>query len=243
MKIDAAGKKTNRWTFWWRDFGKVKVWTETHMSHLHWSVGRRMWSTFPRCDLWLLWELTLQALRGLYHGTVISLGLSKVEADKRDVFWEGLWRCLAFFTAAVKVLHSIHCEAPPQNSLQKSKHKVGMAFLCKERIFLVGLCALLGNVWKLKMYIQGLAPSWISRKHWWRQPPLKCQLNMICKLGLTHVCDQPSAALWVHMCYNCQSLERAYDQAMRPVENLQNCRKYANCTGRGSAVHTFNSGG
>ena len=25
-------------------------------------------------------------------------GLSKVEADKRDVCWEGLWRCLAFFT-------------------------------------------------------------------------------------------------------------------------------------------------
>ena len=25
MKIDAAGKKIERWTFWWRDFGKVKV--------------------------------------------------------------------------------------------------------------------------------------------------------------------------------------------------------------------------
>ena len=50
-------------------------------------------------------------------------GLSKVEADKKDVFWEGLWRCLAFFTAVVKALHSIHCEAPPQISPQKSKHK------------------------------------------------------------------------------------------------------------------------
>ena len=25
MKIDAAGKKTERWTFWWRDFVEVKV--------------------------------------------------------------------------------------------------------------------------------------------------------------------------------------------------------------------------
>ena len=25
MKIDAAEKKTERWTFWWRDFVEVKV--------------------------------------------------------------------------------------------------------------------------------------------------------------------------------------------------------------------------
>ena len=28
-------------------------------------------------------------------------GLSKVEADGTDVFWQGLWSCLAFFTAVV----------------------------------------------------------------------------------------------------------------------------------------------
>ena len=55
-------------------------------------------------------------------------GLSKVEADRTVVFWQGLWRCLAFFTAVVKVLHSIHCEVPPQISPQKSKH-VGWNYL------------------------------------------------------------------------------------------------------------------
>ena len=187
-KLTRLKKRTNRWTFWWRDFGKVKVWTETHMSHLHWSVGRRMWSTFPRCDLWSLWELSLLALRGLCHGTV-SGGFQRLK-QTREMYVGKVYG---------GVLHSLQLRSKrciqfivrPHPRLAFKSPNISKQ-LWTQSGWLVGLCALLGNVWKLKMYIQGLAPSWISRKHWWRQPPLKCQLNMICKLGLTHVYMWPT---------------------------------------------------
>ena len=66
----------------------------------------------------------------------------------------GLWKCLAFFTAAVKALHSIHCEAPPQISPQSPNIRLEWNGLFMQRKNLSSIRVIGGTVWPSGKYLK-----------------------------------------------------------------------------------------